>query len=172
MTTSGRLLARAVAVCAGLVAALVLGVVPQAVAVSMPRTLNDTRPVAAGPVIVDVAVEYFGVVADLAPGRTLQGTGDAPYGEARFRVRDAWTAWQPLEQDGAQATGQFTSALIAVPRADAYQVRGLPPAGHGWRAAAINTTDGPPRVVADRPAGAAVAAAACRSRADWGPTSR
>ncbi len=171
MTTRGRLLARAVAACVGLAAALTLGLAPHAMAVPTPRTLNDTRPATAGPVSVDFAIEYFGVVADLAPGRTLPGRGNAPYGEARFRVGDAWTAWQPLEQDGAQATGQFTSALIAVPRADAYQVRSLPPAGHGWRAAAINTTDGPPRVAdrpADRPAGAAVAASACRSRADWG----
>jgi hypothetical protein len=168
MTATGRLLARVVAVCAGFAAVLALGVAPRAVAVTSPRTLNDTRPVMAGPVSLGFAIEYFGVVADLAPGRTVPDTGRTPYGEARFRVGDLWTTWQPLEQDGAQATGQFTSALMAVPRADGYQVRGLPAAGHGWQAAAINTTDGPTQVVSDRPADAAVAAAACRSRADWG----
>lgn len=168
MTFPRHLLARVVAVCVGLVVALALGVAPQSAAVTSPRTLNDTRPVAAVPVEVGFPIEYFGVVADLAPGRRLADTGRSPYGEARFRVRGAWTPWQPLEQDGAQATGQFTSALLSVARADTYQVRGLPAGAHSWRAAAINTSEGPTHVVMRRPADAASAAAGCRSRADWG----
>ncbi|EWT02174.1 Tat pathway signal protein [Intrasporangium oryzae NRRL B-24470] len=163
-----RFVARFVAVTAGLAAALTLGVAPQSAAVTSPRTLNDTRPVSDGPVGAAFPIEYFGVVADLAPGAVLAGTGRSPYGEARFRVGGAWTAWQPIEQDGAQSAGQFTGALITVDHADAYQVRGLPALGRNWRAAAINTTDGRARVVAKRPADAAYAAPSCRSRADWG----
>lgn len=168
MKFTARLLARFVAVWVGVGVSLALGAAPQAVAVTSPQALNDTRPVNAGPVSVAFPVEYFGVVADLAPGRALAEEGPSPYGEARFRVGGDWTAWQPLEQDGAQAVGQFTSALISVAGADAYQVRGLPARAHNWRAAAINTTDGPAKVVAHRPMGAANAATSCRSRADWG----
>ena len=168
MTSAGRLLARLFAVCAALVLSLAFGVAPQAAAVRSHQALNDTRLVTADPVVGAFPIEYFGVVADLAPGRTLPDTGRAPYGEVRFRVGGRWTQWQPFEQDGAQASGQFTGALIPVSRGDAYQVRGLPSAGPRWRAAALDTSDGPSHVVGTRPTGAATAAAACRSRADWG----
>ena len=169
MSAGSRVLARAAAVIAGLTAAASLSFVPQASAVTVHRPLNDTRPVGSAPVSVDFPIEYFGVVADLA-SRTdhLSDRGPAPFGEARFLVRGQWTAWQALEQDGAQAPGQFTGALLSVDRADAYQVRGLPAGATNWRAAAINTSDGPTVVVGHRRSDTATAASGCRSRADWG----
>lgn len=168
MTLNRRLLARWIAVGVGLATAVALGVAPTSASVTIPTTLNDTRAVTSRPVGVAFPIEYFGVVADLAPGRALPDQGERPFGEARFRVRGMWTAWQPLEQDGAQAAGHFTGALVTVDHADAYQVRGLPTAARNWRAAAINTTDGTRRVVGQRPANVASATAQCRSRADWG----
>ena len=115
------------------------------------------------------AIQYFGVVGELSsPGSHLPDEGAAPFGEARFRVSGQWTPWQALEQDGAQAPGHFTGALVSVDGADAYQVRALPAGGRSWRAAAINTTDGPSIVVGEQPADAARAASGCLSRADWG----
>jgi hypothetical protein len=150
-------------------AAMSLSAMPEAFAVTSHRPLNDTRPVGAGPVTVDFPIEYFGVVADLPTHRShLSDRGPAPFGEARFRVQGRWTNWQALDQDAAQAAGHFTGALISVDRADAYQVRGLPARAHHWRAAAINTTDGPTVVVGHRRADAATAASNCMSRADWG----
>jgi hypothetical protein len=147
---------------------LVLTALPRAFAVTSHKPLNDTRPVVAGPVHVAFPIEYFGVVADLAsPTSHLSERGAAPFGAVRFEVHGVWTGWQPLDQDGAQAAGHFTGSLVGVDRADAYQVRGLPAAGRDWRAAAINTTDGPTIVVGHQPA-AAQAATACMSRADWG----
>ena len=163
-----RLLVRTAAVTTGIAAALALGVAPHSVAVTLPRTLNDTRPVGSGPVAVDFPIEFFGLVADLPPGRHLADRGPSPYGQVRFHQDGAWSAWQPLEQDGAQASGHFTGALISVDRADAYQVRGLPAGADHLRAAALNTTDGGRRVVAQRAGATATAAAPCRSRADWG----
>lgn len=170
MSATPRVLARAASVVVfTLAAAVMINLGPQALAVTSHRALNDTRPVTSGPVTVSFAMEFFGVVADLTdPSRHLSVSGPAPYGEARFHVRGRWTSWQPLDQDGAQAAGHFTSALVAVDRGDAYQVRGLPSGATRWRAAAINTTDGPSVVVAHRRSGAASAAASCRSRADWG----
>jgi hypothetical protein len=152
-----------------LIASVALAVVPSAYAVSSHRPLNDTRPVGAGVVSVDFPIEYFGLVADLSsPGARLSGPGQASYGQARFRVDGAWTAWQDLDQDGAQAAGHFTGALVSVDRATAYQVRNLPRGAINWRAAAINTTDGPAVTVAKARSDAATAATNCRSRADWG----
>ena len=152
-----------------LVGSVLLALGPQAHAVTSHAPLNDTRLVGSAPVTVAFPIEFFGLVADL-PSRSahLDDQGRAPFGEARFRVHGRWTSWQALGQDGAQAAGNFTSALVAVDRADGYQVRGLPSGARRWRAAAINTTDGPSVVVGHRPVGAATAAASCRSRADWG----
>jgi hypothetical protein len=172
MVSTTRLLVRASVALAVLAGATAVGAVPTASAVTSHRPLNDTRPVGSGPVDVDFPIEYFGVVADLASATShLPDDTGTPFGEARFRVGGSWTAWQRLEQDGAQVPGHFTGALVAVDRADAYQVRGLPAAGRSWRAAAINTTDGPSVVVGQRTGpttAAARAASGCRSRADWG----
>jgi hypothetical protein len=169
MPVARRLRARAFALVAGLTVALSFSVVPQSSAVTVPKPLNDTRAAGTAPVEVDFPIEYFGLVADLPSKRAhLEDRGRAPFGQARFRVDGRWTAWQTLGQDGAQALGQFTGALVSVDRADAYQVRGLPPGARSWRAAAINTTDGPAVVVDRRRADAATASPGCMSRADWG----
>jgi hypothetical protein len=169
MSAQPRVLVRAVSVAVLTLVAAVLVNVGPARAVTSHRPLNDTRPVGAGPVRTSFAVEYFGLVADLKASVThLAAKGPAPYGEARFHVRGRWTAWQALDQDGAQAAGHFTGALVPVDRADGYQVRNLPAGATHWRAAAINTTDGQSVVVGHRPPGSANAAAGCRSRADWG----
>lgn len=162
--------ARALVVTSVTAMALLVGVVP-AQAVTTHRALNDTRPVGSAGVTVSFPIEYFGVVADLPPGKHLPDLGAAPYGEVRFRTDGHWGVWQAMDQDGAQASGHFTGALVSVDRADGYQVRGLPALGFDWRAAAINTSDGPTVVVGHRPAGTAQAAEtgypACMSRADW-----
>jgi len=170
MVRNARVLARVAVGVVAVVAAVMLNVMPQAFAVTSHRALNDTRPVSSAPVRVDFPIEYFGVVADLTtPDSRLDARGPAPYGQARFRVRGHWTPWQSLDQDGAQVPGHFTGALVSVDGADAYQVRGLPAGAHHWRAAAINTTDGPTLVVGHRRADAADAStSACMSRADWG----
>ncbi|HSO68360.1 MAG TPA: N-acetylmuramoyl-L-alanine amidase [Arachnia sp.] len=142
---------------------------PLATAAGHHRTLNDTRSIGSAPVTPGHAIDYFGLVADLdSPNGALTGQGASPYGEARFLVDARWTAWQSLDQDGAQAEGQFTGSLIAVDHATAYQVRNLPKGAHNWRAAAINTTDGPVEAVPMQGSSEAHAAVVCRSRADWG----
>ena len=169
MPSTRRLLARALVVSTLAVSALTVTTSPPAVAVVSHEPLNDTRPVGAAPVQVDFPIQYFGLVADLPTASSrLPDRGRTPYGEARFHVGGHWTAWHVLDRDGAQAPGQFTAALVSVDDADAYQVRGLPAGGSNWRAAAINTTDGPSVVVGHTRPGAAVASPACRSRADWG----
>ncbi len=170
MNRNARTWARLTVALVAVVAALTLGPSPQALAVTSHRALNDTRSIGSAPVEVDFPIQYFGVVAELAmPSSHLAARGEAPYGQARFRVRGHWTAWQSLDQDGAQVPGHFTGALVSVDGADAYQVRGLPARGTHWRAAAINTTDGPAVVTGHRRADAADAAtSACMSRADWG----
>jgi hypothetical protein len=168
MPSVNRALARLLLVLATALAGVVLLPAAQASAVVSHRALNDTRPVSAAPVHVDFPVEYFGLVATLAPGRDHLQHRPAGYGQVRFEVQGRWTPWQALDQDGAQAPGQFTSALVSVDRATAYQVRGLSAGATSWQAAAINTTDGPTVEVGRRPADAAAAAAPCRSRADWG----
>lgn len=169
MVPTSRPLARVAVAVAALLGSLVIGVMPTASAATSHRVLNDTRAVGSAPVVVDFPIQFFGVVGELrtANGR-LPDEGPAPFGQARFRVRGEWTPWQHLEQDGAQMPGHFTGALVSVDGADAYQVRGLPTAAHTWRAAAINTTDGPSIVVGDRSVNTARAASGCLSRADWG----
>jgi hypothetical protein len=169
MSANRRALARTCLVLAALATVGAFGRVPVASAVTTPKPLNDTRSVGSAPVEVDFPIEYFGLVADLPAGQPhLPERAGASFGEARFRVEGRWTPWQSLGQDGAQARGQFTGALVTVEEADAYQVRNLPAGARNWRAAAINTTDGPPVVVAQRRSGAAIAASQCMSRADWG----
>ena len=135
-----------------------------------PKSHNDTRAVGSAPVTVDFPIQYFGIVADLAPGVTgPQPQGNAPFGEARFRVDGHWTPWQTLDQDGAQAEGQFTGSLVSVDDADAYQVRNVPAWAGNWRAAAINTSNGTRDTSSSvLPTASAATTATCRSRADWG----
>lgn len=163
------LASRLAVVTAVVAGALVALAAPPAMAVTTHRPLNDTRAAGAAPVSVAFPIEWFGLVADLpTPASHLPEQGAAPFGQVRFSTDGRWSAWQSLDQDGAQAAGHFTAALVAVPRADGYQVRGLPAGASDWRAAALNTTDGPTVVTGTRRAGTAAAATPCRSRADWG----
>lgn len=168
-TALPKLLARLAVVGSVLAAGLVATAVPPALAETSHRVLNDTQTVGSAPVSVAFPIEWFGLVADLpSPSAHLPEHGDAPFGEVRFATDGHWSSWQPLDQDGAQAAGHFTAALVSAPHAQAYQVRGLPAGARNWRAAAINTTDGPSVVVARHRGGTAVAATSCMSRADWG----
>src|SRR4051794_12538235 len=126
MPSFDRVPARLLSVLGLALSALVLVPAAQAVPVTSHRALNDTRHVSGAPVHVDFAIEYFGVVATLDRGREhLAASRSHGYGEVRFEVAGRWTDWQPLDQDGAQAAGHFTSALVSVDRGSAYQVRGL-----------------------------------------------
>ena len=141
-----------------------LGLVPAAGSsepVLAPRTLAQNRPVGARPVRTSFPIDYLAVLWD--------GSGAGHESAAVRFLRDGhWTAWQPLEEDGAQQTGQFGSALVPGDDAEAYHVRGVPAGARRARAVAVNTTDGPAVEVGRRRRGAALAAPACRSRADWG----
>ncbi len=169
MFVKSRAVARGVAIVLTMGSAVLLGAVPQASAVVSHKPLNDTRAVGSAPIRVAFPIEYFGLVADLPSSSGLVSKrGETHFGEARFFVRGKWTKWRSLGQDGAQQAGHFTGALVSVDQATAYQVRRLPTGARHWRAAAINTTDGPSAVVARGRTGGAQASAPCRSRADWG----
>lgn len=137
-------------------------------AVTRPQTQYHERPVQAGPVEPGFPIDFVGVVFDLPAGVDLHDTGAEDRIAVRFRHDGVWGAWQRVEEDGAQAEGTFTGALVSGDDADAYQVRGVPAVAARARAAAINTSDGPLEVVGHRPAGAAEAVTNCKSRADWG----
>lgn len=130
-------------------------------AVTAPKTLAYSRAVSAGPVHPGFPIDFVAV--------TWEGS-DAGHDGAAVRLLDAsgWGRWIPLAEDGAQAAGQFGSALIPAGKAQGFQVRGIPASARAAKAVALNTTDGPLIEVGHRPAGAAAAAGSCRSRADWG----
>lgn len=142
---------------------------PMSQAVVVPETLADRRPVGVGPVAPPFPIDYLGVLWDTAGAAVGHGAEEAAgHGAVRFRVDGAWTPWQPLTEDGAHAEGQWASALVPAGDAEAYQVRGVPAAALAPRAVALNTTDGPDRVVGSVPAGGAHAVPHCLSRAQWG----
>ncbi len=142
-------------------------------AVTSPRTLYHERAVTTGVVEPGFAIDHIGVVFALPAGEDAHHDhdGDDHAGveglAVRFRHGGVWGPWQPMIEDGAQAVGQWTGALVPGGHAEAYQVRGVPSFARDVRAAALNTTDGPAEVVGHRPAGSADAVTACRSRADW-----
>lgn len=141
---------------------------PAAVAIEMPRTLADNKPVEAGPVEPGFPIDFVGVLWDSPGGDHEHAEGAETDGAVRFRHGATWTPWRPLHGDGADAAGRWASALVDGGDAEAYQVRGLPADAHEARAVAINTTDGPLETVAYRPPGAASALSNCLSRAEWG----
>lgn len=160
-----------------LLVALVLGLVAvpagRGEAVQRPDTLYDERPVGLGPVETGFPIDHVGVVFDLPAhadaSHDHDGAAHADVGiEVRFRHGGRWGSWQPMGEDGAQQTGQWTGALLPGSDAEAYQVRGVPTFARNARAGALNTTDGPVRTVSYQPAGAAHAITPCKSRADWG----
>ncbi len=143
-------------------------------AMTRPRTMSDDRPATVGVVEPGFPIDHLGVLFELPEGAATDhghvGTSHpGVHGVAvRFRTDGTWGPWQPVGEDGAQAEGQWTGALVPGGDAEAYQVRGIPAWARDARVAAINTTDGPAEVVGYRARGAAEASAPCRSRADWG----
>ena len=130
-------------------------------AVMVPDTLAFNRPVGAGPVRPGFPIDFVAV--------TWEGSDSGHDGAAvRLLSGGRWGEWIPLSEDGAQAEGQFGSALVPAGKAEGFQVRGVPAAARSPHAVALNTTDGPLVEVSRRPANAAVATGACRSRTDWG----
>ena len=136
----------------------------------VPETLGDSKPVDAGPVEVGFPIDYV-AVQWAASNRIIDAHAlDASegHGAVRFRHDGRWGPWMPFEQDGAEASAQWTSGLIPAADAEAYQVRGVPAWAESPTVVAINTTDGPLVTVDTRPGGGADALANCVSRAEWG----
>jgi hypothetical protein len=155
------------------VLAVFLGVavvqLPASQAVEVPQTLADRHPVGVGMVVPPFSIDHLGVIWDVDSGVVEDGHHDeAGHGEVRFRSAGRWTAWQALAEDGANAPGQWASALVPGGDAEAYQVRGIPAGAVAPRAVALNTTDGPPVEVGRRPVDGANAMPNCLSRAEWG----
>ena len=142
---------------------------PVSQAVEVPETLADRRPVGVGVVVPGFPIDHLGVLWDMRGAGADHAAEEAEeHGAVRFRVDGAWTAWQPLTEDGAHAEGQWASALVAGGDAEAYQVRGIPADAVAPRAVALNTTDGPLVEVDRRPTGGAHAVDNCLSRTEWG----
>ena len=143
--------------------------VPMSQAVVVPETLAERRPVEAGPVSPPFAIDHLGVLWETEAAHVEhEDHSEAQHGAVRFRVGGTWTAWQPLVEDGANAVGQWASALVPAGGAEAYEVRGVPADAIAPRAVALNTSDGPLVEVGRRPAGEiADAVPTCLSRAEW-----
>src|SRR5690606_14897498 len=154
-----------------LLASMLVWIQPS-VAVMAPSTLADRTPVQAGPVEPGFPIDFVGVLYDVpgAHGHGQEHNHAASQAAIRLRHDGAWGAWIPLQEDGAQAEGRWTSALVPAAGATAYQVRGVPAAAAGPQAVAINTTDGPLEKVGERPGGVANAMSTteCVTRAEWG----
>ena len=150
-----------------LVASVLLWVEPASAEV-IHRPLHAIARITSAPVDAAFPIEYFGFAADVVGGGAPPAeTGSAPFGEVRFRSGRMWGAWQSIGEDGAQGEGTFTAALIAVNRADAYEVRGVPASFAHTRAAVLNLDDGAVESVHRTFGSPAGAAATCASRADW-----
>lgn len=144
-------------------------------AVTRPTTLYHQRAVSSAPVEPGFPIDYVGVTFEVPAGADADhahGVAEEHPGveslAVRFRTDGVWGPWLAVAEDGAQAVGQWTGALVAGGDAEAYQVRGVPAFAVAPRAAALNTTDGPAVTVGHRPRGAAGAVTACKSRTDWG----
>lgn len=164
-----RRVARLLAVAA--ISATVLVLAEPAMAVTVPETMADRRPVQAGPVEPGFPIDFVGVIWDSPADEHAEGSEQAgAHGAVRFRADGRWGPWIDLVDDGAEGDGQWASGLVSGDDADAYQVRGIPGGARSPRAVAINTTDGPRRTAGHTRGGAAGAleSTQCRSRADWG----
>ena len=146
---------------------LTLVVLPVSRAIEAPETLADRRPVGVGAVEPGFPIDHLGVLWDTRGDQEHADEQAEAHGAVRFRVDGAWTAWQPLTEDGAQAQEQWASALVPGGDAEAYQVRGVPVGAVAPRVVALNTTDGPLVEIGRRPAGGASAVDRCVSRAEW-----
>jgi hypothetical protein len=156
-----------IAVLLAIVAAVLVADGDRATAIRIPETLADQKPVQAGRVAPGFPIDYLGVVWEVGPDTHHDDHASAePHGAVRFLRDGAWGPWIPLVPDGADAPGQWGSALVAGDDAEAYQVRGIPEHARAARVAALNTTDGPTAAVVETPALSALSN--CLSRADWG----
>ncbi|MEX2291157.1 MAG: N-acetylmuramoyl-L-alanine amidase [Mycobacteriales bacterium] len=138
--------------------------------VERPATLRAAAPVSEAAVVPGFPIDYVGVIwseEESAHAHAHAEGADESFGEVRFRHGSTWGDWIPLQPDGADAPGQWTSGLLGGRDADAFQVRGLPDHAGTPRAVALNTTDGPLEVVR-RVADGPQALSSCRSRAEWG----
>ena len=149
------------------VASVVFAADGDAVAVQVPATLADQRPVGVGPVEPGFPIDYLGVVWDTATFSSRGGSSGEPDGAVRFRDDGGWGPWIPLVEDDIPAPGQWGSNLVPGGDADAYQLRGIPWGAVSPQVVVINTTDGPLVTVGQRSLGAS-ALANCLSRAEWG----
>ena len=149
------------------VASVVFAVEGDAVAVQVPATLADQRPVQVGLVEPGFPIDYLGVVWG-TPALSARGdlSGES-HGAVRFRDDGVWGPWIPLVADDLQAPGQWGSTLVPGGDADAYQLRGIPWGAVSPEVVVLNTTDGPLVTVGYQPSGAS-ALADCLSRAEWG----
>jgi len=143
----------------GLVVAAVTVTVPvlPASAERVARTLAHNVSVGEAPVRPGFAIEYLGVVWE----------GEHGPAWARFSSGDRWGDWVELDEDGAQAEGQYGTQLLAAGRATAFQVR-VPAHARNARAVAINVHDGEQVTVDRGPAATAGAATPVVTRAGWG----
>ena len=144
-------------------------------AAEVPGTLSDSQPVVDGEIESSFTIDYLAVQWS-APDDVMNSYDEAalePFGAVRFRHVDGWGLWIPFTRDGAEAPGQWASSLVPANDADTYQVRGIPDWANSPTVAVLNTTDGPPIVIAD-PSGdaqlnhAGPQVANCVSRAGWG----
>jgi hypothetical protein len=91
-----------------------------------------------------------------------------PYGAVRFRHDGTWGGWVVFVEDGAEAPGEWGSALVSAERAEAYEIRGIPAWAMSPNVFIINTTDGKPMAATGQLEGASGTASNCLSRAEWG----
>jgi len=149
------------------VASVVFAADGDAVAVQVPATLADQRPVGVGPVEPGFPIDYLGVVWDTATFSSRGGSSGEPDGAVRFRDDGGWGPWIPLVEDDIPAPGRWGSSLVPGGDAEAYQLRGIPWGAVSPRVVVINTTDGPLVTVGQTQSGAS-ALTNCLSRAEWG----
>jgi len=87
--------------------------------------VHDVRPVADGAVSPGFAFEFLAVSWDTdSDHHDHDHAGEV--GSVRVMVDGSWGAWQSLREEGAQAPGQWSSALMATRGAEAYEVSGVP----------------------------------------------
>lgn len=152
-----RVLVRLLTAVAVVIAAVALPVLP-AHADRITKTLAHNVAVGEAPMRPGFAIEYLGVVWE----------GEHGPAWARFLAGGRWGDWIELDEDGAQAEGQYGTQLLHADRATAFQVQ-VPDHARNARVVALNVHDGE-RVVVDRttPAAAAGAGVPVVSRAGWG----
>jgi hypothetical protein len=141
-------------------------------AARVPETLSEKRPAGAGVIMVEFPIDFVAVSWDASDVDVERhhggGVGVESHGAVRFRHDGRWGGWVPLREDGVQAPGRWSSALVVADDAEAYQVRGIPGWARSANVIAINTTDGPLVTVGERRRGGADALSSCVSRAEWG----